>query len=471
MNKTLGTQKKKFKMIHVYTLLILMICIAGILTYIVPAGAFDRIDMNGRSGVVPGTFHYIEQQPVSFFGWFCAIGQGFIDSASIIVGVFIFVAGIGVYMETDVFNKAIFKAMKVLGDKGEKVVMVILMTFFAVLGGFTGNITPELAFVPMTIGLASALGYDTMTGVIMVLVPTFTGFATGPLNPYTVYVAQSVAELPAFSGMLPRSICWVVMCVISMAFVFRYASKVKKDPSCALGDFNAEAAGKDELSAKYDSVKLTGRDWVLLLGFLGTVVWLILGAAVYDYSFNQYTAIFIISGIFAGIVGGFNEAEICELFIKYGSGLYFGAMCIALARAIYVIFTEGAICDTIVYAMSLPLQHLPATLSAVGMLVFQTVLNFFVNSGSGQAMVSMPIMAPLSDVLGVTRQTAVSAFQFGDGLSNLIWPTSSTIFAYLAMANLRYDKYLKIAVPLFAVLSVLAVIFVAGAQIFGFGPF
>ena len=146
-------------------------------------------------------------------------------------------------------------------------------------------------------------------------------------------------------------------------------------------------------------------------------------------------------------------------------------MCIALARAIYVIFTEGAICDTVVYAMSLPLQHLPPMLSAIGMLIFQTVLNFFVNSGSGQAMVSMPIMAPLADVLGVTRQTAVSAFQFGDGLSNLIWPTSSTVFAYLAMANLRYDKYLKIAVPLCAVLSVLAVIVVAGAQLVGFGPF
>ena len=393
------------------------------------------------------------------------------DSAAIIAGVFIFVAGIGVYMETDIFNKAIFKAMKVLGDKGEKAVMIVLMIFFAVLGGFTGNITPELAFVPMTIGLASALGYDTMTGVIMVLFPTFTGFATGPLNPYTVYVAQSVAELPSFSGMLPRTICGVVRCAISMAFGFIYAAKVKKDPSCALGDFNAEAAGKDELSAKYNSVKLTGRDWILLLGFLATVVWLILGAAIYDYSFNQYTAIFIISGIFAGIVGGFNETEICQLFIKYGSDLYFGAMCIALARAIYVIFTEGAICDTVVYAMSLPLQHLPPMLSAIGMLIFQTVLNFFVNSGSGQAMVSMPIMAPLADVLGVTRQTAVSAFQFGDGLSNLIWPTSSTVFAYLAMANLRYDKYLKIAVPLFAVLSVLAVIFVAGAQLVGFGPF
>ena len=471
MSNTLGIQKKKFRMIHVYTLLVLMICIAGIMTYIVPAGAFDRVDINGRSGVVPGTFHFIEQQPVDIFGWFTAIGQGFVDSAAIIAGIFIFVAGIGVYMETDIFNKAIFKAMKVLGDKGEKAVMIVLMIFFAVLGGFTGNITPELAFVPMTIGLASALGYDTMTGVIMVLFPTFTGFATGPLNPYTVYVAQSVAELPSFSGMLPRTICWVVMCAISMAFVFIYAAKVKKDPSCALGDFNAEAAGKDELSAKYNSVKLTGRDWILLLGFLATVVWLILGAAIYDYSFNQYTAIFIISGIFAGIVGGFNETEICQLFIKYGSDLYFGAMCIALARAIYVIFTEGAICDTVVYAMSLPLQHLPPMLSAIGMLIFQTVLNFFVNSGSGQAMVSMPIMAPLADVLGVTRQTAVSAFQFGDGLSNLIWPTSSTVFAYLAMANLRYDKYLKIAVPLFAVLSVLAVIFVAGAQLVGFGPF
>lgn len=148
MSNTLGTQKKKFRMIHVYTLLVLMICIAGIMTYIVPAGAFDRVDINGRSGVVPGTFHFIEQQPVDIFGWFTAIGQGFVDSAAIIAGVFIFVAGIGVYMETDIFNKAIFKAMKVLGDKGEKAVMIVLMIFFAVLGGFTGNITPGAGLRP-----------------------------------------------------------------------------------------------------------------------------------------------------------------------------------------------------------------------------------------------------------------------------------------------------------------------------------
>jgi Predicted membrane protein len=464
-------KKKKWWEIHVYTLLVALICVAGIMTYVIPAGTFDRQDVNGASVVVAGTFHYIKQQPVNILGWFTAIGQGFVDSASIICGVFIFVAGIGMYMEADIFNKAIFKAIKKIGNTGEKAISIILMAFFAVLGGFTGNITPELAFVPMTIGLALAFGYDTMTGVLMVLFPTFVGFATGPLNPYTVYVAQSIAQLPSFSGMLPRTICWTVMSIISMWFVFRYGAKVKKDRNNALGDFDASAASKDELTAKYADIKLTTRDWLLLIGFIGTVVWMILGAAVFNYELNQYTAIFIISGIYAGIVAGFSETKICQLFIKYGQSLYFGAMCIALARAIYVIFTKGSICDTVVYALSQPLQHLPSTLCAVGMLIFQTILNFFVNSGSGQAMVSMPIMAPLSDLLGVTRQTAVSAFQFGDGLSNLIWPTSSTIFAYLAMANLKYDKYMKVAMPLFLILSALAVVFVLVAQLAAYGPF
>lgn len=206
----------------------------------------------------------------------------------------------------------------------------------------------------------------------------------------------------------------------------------------------------------------------MLAGFVTTVVWLVLGAVVYDYSMNQYTGIFIMSGIFAGIVAGFDQEKICKTFIKYGSNLYFGAMVLALARAIYVIFTKGQICDTIVYYMSLPLQGMSATMSAAGMLVFQTIMNFFVNSGSGQAMVTMPIMTPLADILGVSRQVAVSAFQFGDGLSNLVWPTSSTIFAYLAMANLPYDKYLKAIWKLFAVLTLLAFVFVIAGQMLGY---
>lgn len=464
--------RKKFKMPHVYTIFILLIVLAGLMTFIVPAGTYDRMTFdNGRSGVVPGTFHFVERTPVDILGWFTAIGEGFVASADIICGVFIYVAGIGMYLDSDVFNKAIFKLINVMGNKGEKVVMLILMIFYTCLGGLTGNITPELAFVPMSISLALAFGYDTMTGVLMVLAPTFVGFATGPINPYTIGVAHQVAELEMFSGMLPRICMWVVSSLITFRFVFHYAEKVKKDHSKSLGSFQLEGGEtirKDELSAKYANVSLTVRDWILLAGFVATVVWLVLGAVVYDYSMNQYTGIFIMSGIFAGIVAGFDQEKICKTFIKYGSNLYFGAMVLALARAIYVIFTKGQICDTIVYYMSLPLQGMSSTMSAAGMLVFQTVMNFFVNSGSGQAMVTMPIMTPLADILGVSRQVAVSAFQFGDGLSNLVWPTSSTIFAYLAMANLPYDKYLKAIWKLFAVLTLLAFAFVIAGQMLGY---
>ena len=465
-------EKKKFKMPHVYTIFIFLIVLSGLLTYIVPAGVYDRTTFeNGRTGVVPGTFHFVESTPVDIFGWFTAIGEGFVASADIIAGVFIFVAGIGMYMDSDVFNKAIFKLINVMGSKGEKGVMLILMIFYSCFGGLTGNITPELAFVPMSIGLALAFGYDTMTGVIMVLMPTFVGFATGPINPYTIGVAHQVAELEVFSGMLPRTVMWIVCSIITFWFVFRYAEKVKKDHSKSLSSFQLEggtAVDGEDLAKNYANVSLTVRDWILLAGFVATIAWLVLGAVVYDYSLNQYTAIFIMSGIFAGIVAGFDQEKICKTFIKYGSSLYFGAMCLALARAIYVIFTKGQICDTIVHYLSMPLEGLSSTLSAAGMLVFQTIMNFFVNSGSGQAMITMPIMTPLSDILGVTRQTAVSAFQFGDGLSNLVWPTSSSVFAYLAMANLRYDKYLKLAWKLFGILIVLAFIFVIGAQMRGY---
>lgn len=462
--------KKKFSMPHVYTLLVILIIIAGIMTYVVPAGTFDRVELNGRSAVVPGTFHYIDQQPVSIFGWFKAIPEGFISSADILVGIFIFVAAIGVYMDSGVFHKAIFRLLHIFGEKGEIAVMLILMLFFAALGGFTGNITPEMAFVPMTIAFCQAVGFDVMTGVIMVIFPTFVGFATGPINPYTVFVAQQVAELPPFSGMGMRTVMWALSCLFTFWFVIRYAKKVKKNPASSLSGFGESLSTNDELEI-YRNAPFTGRDVILLILFSITIGWLVLGTVVWDYSFNDFTAVFIISGIVGGIVAGFNETKICETFIKYGAGIYFGAMCLALARAVFVVISKGAITDTIVYAMSLPLQSLSGAVSAVGMFIFQTFLNFFVNSGSGQAMVSMPIMAPLSDLLNVTRQTAVSAFQFGDGLSNLIWPTSSTIFAYLAFGNLKYDKYLKLAIPLFGVLSGMGAIFLVIASMINYGPF
>ncbi len=463
-------KKRKFSMPHVYTLLVALIIIAGIMTYLVPAGTFDRVELNGRSAVVPGTFHYIEQTPVSIFEWFKAIPEGFISSADILVGIFIFVAAIGVYMDSGVFHKAIFKLLKVFGQKGELVVMVILMAFFAALGGFTGNITPEMAFVPMTIAFCQAVGFDVMTGVIMVIFPTFVGFATGPINPYTVYVAQQVAELPPFSGMGMRAVMWTASCLISFWFVIRYARKTRKNPELSLSGFGEAAEVSDDLE-QYRHAPFTGRDVVLLILFVITILWLVLGTVTWDYSFNDFTAVFIISGILGGIIAGFTETRIAEIFIKYGGGIYFGAMCLALARAVFVVISKGNITDTIVYAMSLPLQNLTGAASAVGMFIFQTFLNFFINSGSGQAMVSMPIMAPLSDLLHVTRQTAVSAFQFGDGLSNLIWPTSSTIFAYLAFGNLKYDKYLKLAVPLFGLLSLLGAAFLIVAQLTNYGPF
>lgn len=461
--------KKRFSMPHVYTLLIILIIVAGIMTYIIPAGSFDRVELNGRNAVVPGTFHYVEQTPVSVFEWFKAIPEGFISSADILVGIFIFVASIGVYMDSGVFHKAIFRLLHIFGKKGEIVVMIILMAFFAALGGFTGNITPEMAFVPMTIAFCQAVGFDVMTGVIMVIFPTFVGFATGPINPYTVFVAQQVAELPPFSGMGMRTVMWAISCIVSFWFVIRYANKVKKDPASSLSGFG-DSAEDDQLEV-YRQAPFTGKDVVLLILFAITIGWLVLGTVVWDYSFNDFTAVFIISGIVGGIVAGFSETKIAEIFIKYGAGIYFGAMCLALARAVFVVISKGGITDTIVYSMSLPLQSLSGAASAVGMFIFQTFLNFFINSGSGQAMVSMPIMAPLSDLLNVTRQTAVSAFQFGDGLSNLIWPTSSTIFAYLAFGNLKYDKYLKLAIPLFLILAAMSTVFLVIASMINYGPF
>lgn len=460
--------KKEIQMPHVFSIIIVLIVLCGCLTYIIPSGIYDRIESGGITKIDVDSFHFIDQTPVSPFEWFVAIPEGFAAGASVIAVIFICVAGMSIYTSTGAFTNCINFFIKKSGKKGTGLLIFALMLYFFLNGGLTGAVDGPVALAPIIIGFALAAGYDALTGLSIVCVCAICGFSCGPTNPYTVVVAQEIAELPPFSGAALRTVCWLAIMAVTFQHIYAYASKVRKDPSKSLApgitaaDIGIVDNGKEELSRK---------DKIMVVMLLLTIIIAVVCCLVFQFSLPQVSAIYIISGIIGGIVYGYNNNQIATIFVDSAKNVFVGAMCIGLARAIQIILTNGNIIDTIVYYASNALNILPPSIAAVGMFVFQTIINFFINSGSGQAAVTMPIMVPLADTLNITRQTAVLAFQLGDGLSNLVFPTSGSLFAYLACSKVDYGTFLKFAIPLFLKISTVGIIFVLVASFTNYGPF
>lgn len=279
----------------------------------------------------------------------------------------------------------------------------------------------------------------------------------------TVVVAQQICELPIYSGMTFRTITWLVLGLAGLIYVVIYAEKVRKNPSASLSSYKPDT---QELQNENMQKAATTRDkWVVFTLFVAVIAVVVLTVK-FSLSMVQMAGLYIIIGIIGGLVAGYKPNEIAAMFTKYGKEMFTAALVLGMAKAVSLVLTQGNIIDTMVYGMSSILGGLPAGLSAVIMFLIQTIVNFFINSGSGQAAAMMPIMAPLSDLIGVSRQTAILAFQMGDGLSNMIWPTSASMMAYVFAANEKFESYLKFVLPIFLIVSVLgAIMLVIGTAI------
>lgn len=451
---------KVMKVPHTFVILFALIVLAAIGSYIIPAGEFDRAkDPNsGRTVVVSGTFHRVDQAPRSFFDTFIAVQKGSIDAADVVFFVFFVYASFYIVLQTGALHSFIGWLLRVL--KGKEIIIIpIFMYIFALGGSIFGMYEETFGFIPLFVGLAIAMGYDALVGMSIVSMAVAMGFAAAFMNPFTVGVAQKVAELPLFSGMTFRIIVWFTFVTLAVVYTLIYALKIKKDPSKSIlvgMDMGALALNHDELVEK----KLSGRDKVILLWVVVIIGLLVWGVIVKGWYFDELAGLFIIMGIFAGFMAGWGPSKIAKTFLDGCKDIVFGALVVGLSRGILIVMRESKIIDTIIYAMATPLSYLPKWLAAEGMLIVQTLINFFIPSGSGQAATTMPIMAPLSDLLGITRQTAVLAFQFGDGFSNILWPTTA-LPVICSIAKVPIDKWWKYFLPFFGWLLVAQVIFMA----------
>ena len=465
---------KKFsngiKVPHTLVIIFSIIILMAIATYIVPGGSYERIvaDVNGQSKtvVLNGSFQYVQNKAQGLFSVMQAPIKGLEQSAEIIAFLFIVGGAFSLITRTKAIDSAIAKVVSIF--KGNELLIIpIIFTLFS-LGGATFGMTEEaIPFITILTPLMLALGFDSILAVGISYLGCIVGFATAMLNPFTVGIAQSIAEITLFSGVVYRTILWVITTSVAIIFLMIYARKIKKNPEFS-PMYKLDNEKRKKLN-KTDSeeIKFTFAHKIIIASIGVCLLVIIWGVLKQGFWIPQIAAVFLITGIFAGIVGGLKADEMAEAFVAGAKDMIGAAMVIGFARAIVIIAENAQIIDTILYGLSSFIGKLPSLLAACVMLPVQMFINFFVISGSGQAALTMPILAPLGDLLNIAIQTTVLIFQLGDGFSNAIFPTSGVLMACLGMAGIPYSKWFKWVLPLQIILFALAIIFITCAMMMG----
>ena len=441
-----------------------IIVFIAILTYLIPAGEFARIEQNGKNLVVPGTFQRTTPNPQFVDNILMAPINGFIAAAEIIGFVLIVGGAFSVFQKTEAVDSAI-KSIASAYKKSKLVrlfLIPIFMLIFSLGGAVFGMGEEVIPFILIFVPLALVLGYDTITGVAIPFVGAGAGFAGAFINPFTIGIAQGIAEIPLLSGIEYRLIVWFIITLTAILFVSRYANRIKNKPELSpTFELDKTKRKKLHLNNENEYHKIDKKHKQVLILFLLGLIVLVYGVLQYAWFIKEICALFIITGIVVGIVGRLSANNIANGFIEGAKDLIGTAIVIALARGILIIATDGKIIDTILFYLSSSIDGMHPIISSQAMFAVQSFLNFFVPSGSGQAALTMPIMAPLSDLVGVTRQTAVLAFQFGDGFTNMIIPTSAITMGILSLAEVPWEKWARWLLPLeiiFFILSLLLLI-------------
>ena len=438
------------KIPHTFTIVFALIVLAAVMTWFIPAGEFLRETVGGREVVVNGSFHYVDRAPQT---WqiFSAFFNGFVDKADIIIFILMVGGAFWILNNSHAIDVGVmsflrrirrlsrYKLIQKLGV--ENIIITLVMILFSLFGAIFGMSEETIAFVVVFIPLAISMGYDSIVGVCMCYVAAHIGFAGAMLNPFTIGIAQGIADLPLFSGLEYRVFCWVVLTVVGIAFVLWYAHRVKakpeRSPVYKLDDYWRQRVESSAQST------LTVRQGIILVILLLTIVALVVGVLEFGWYITEISALFLAMGILCGIVDKQGADDIAKLFLAGCKDILSAALVVGLASGIIFILKDGHIIDTILYGLTRSLSQLGEVASLGVMYLFQTLLNVVMPSGSAKAALTMPIMAQFADLMDVSRQTTVLAFQFGDGFTNMLTPTSGVLIGVLGMARIPYGTWLK----------------------------
>ena len=438
---------------HAITIVFSIILLVTVMTYILPAGTYERINLDGRSTVVPGSYKVIDSTPIGVLQMFKAIPLGFKSASEII---FIVLAGgimFGFMEKSKAIENAIGTLIKKMGLK-RKYFIVVIMTFTYGLLGVSVGLENNIALIPVAAVLSLALGGDLILAAGISVGAMTIGFGLSPINPYTIGTGHKIAELPMFSGAFLRTILCSIGLFVMAFYNVRYFKKI------ILNDQESLAIGLDTknltLSKPIKDYSLSVTNWSIIGIFILGLILIIYGVFNLDWHINELSAVFLIIAFLTGIFSKMGGDSMSKIVLESVAVAAPGAFMVGFATTIKVLMEMGNIGDTISYQLSIILEGLPLYLSAICMSISQSFINFFIPSGSGQALATLPVMIPLGESLGLTRQITILAFQVGDGLTNLINPTLGGLIAMLSMSRVPIDRWIRFIFPVLIILIIIA---------------
>ncbi len=460
----MAVHNKAFKLPHTFALMFIITAIMALLTWVIPAGMYDLDPQTKR--VIANSYHQVASNPQGLWDIFNAVTKGMVQSAVMVAMVFFIGGAVEVIQQTGTIRAGMGRIVSVL--KGKEIMAVIVIMILMSIGGAVGVFANAvIALIPIGVLLAKSLGYDAVVGFSMMYLAAFAGFNVGWANMFTIGIANEIAGLPITSGFYIRVVLHIINIVLTIAFVMLYIRRIKKDPTKSLvydANVSLEADGDSALDAQS---AMTGRQTLCALIVVLCFAFIIYGSLNWKWGVYNYATMFLIMGLTCGFAGGLGLDRTFRAFTKGMSSLTYAAFVIVFARAISVIMTDGKIIHTIVYYLSIPIGKVSAVVGANLMFVANVVINFFIPSGSGQAVTVMPIMVPVADLSGITRQVAVQAFQFGDGFTNCFVPTSGVLMGVLGVAGITYSRYVRWFLPMLFVQMLIGCVTVTLMQLFG----
>lgn len=470
MNKDKVKKSRRFVMPDAYIIIFSIVVLVAIATYFVPAGEYERETVDNITKVVPDSYSTIESNPAGLLDIFRAIQLGMIESANIIFLIFIVGGIVHVIDSTGAINSGI----NTLIDKTKGRYMLLIAAVSGIFGvlasvGIAANAV--IAFIPIGIALARSLKLDAIVGVATIYLGYYSGMIAGIFDPTILGLAQTIAELPLFSGMWLRIIIFIALITVTITYTNRYAKKIKNNPEKSLMGSQRFATTDDERAFDSSSAKFTGKHQLVLVTFLAFIGFFIYGAFNWDWGLNELVALFLMMGVVIAIIDRMSPNQFVSTFIEGAKSITYGALVVGLARAVIVILNEGAILDTIVHYALIPLESTSVWVGGQLLFLFNLLFNLLVTSGTGQAAIVMPLMVPLVDLLGITRQTGALILMLGDGFTNIITPTSGVLMAVLAVGGVQWVKWIRFAFPLLLMWIIIGVIAISVAIFTGYGPY
>lgn len=449
--------RKHLRLPNTFVLLFLILAMIALASWFVPGGQYDTHMVNGRALVDPATFHYIDSKPQGPVALMMAPIKGFVEAALIIAFVLIVGGAFSVLQKTEAVDSMIRSIARAhtRSPAVRAALIPVFITLFSLGGATFGMAEEAIPFILIFVPLALALGYDSVVGVSIPFVGSQVGFGAAFLNPFNVGVAQGIAGVPVFSGMGYRIVAWAACTAVTILFMMWYAARIKRDPTKS-PTYALDLEKRKELVPDLGTLAgMTRTHGAVLALFVATLGIMVFGVVRYQWFIEEIGALFLVMAIAIGVVGRLDADQFVAAFIQGARDLVTTGLVIALARGTVILARDAHIIDTMLHGLVPLVQSSSPIIAAQKMYVIQSVINFFIHSGTGQAALTMPIMAPLADLVGVTRQTAILAFQLGE-LSTPMIPTSGITVGVLALARIPWLTWARWMVPLQLIYLVLA---------------